>query len=709
METPRSSDSANIMSDLINLEDRYINRELSWLQFNSRVLEQASDQDVPLLERLNFLRIFGSNLDEFFMKRVGGLKRHIAAGVTAPSVDGMTPERQLKAIRHFLIPQMVEWERVFFEELKPQLGESRIELITDWSELSAEEMQFAERHFREQIFPVLTPLAVDPGHPFPFISNLSTSLGVSLRHPEIEEPLFARVKISDLDPQWLRLDTGAPGNHYRFLLVRELIQQFLHEVFPNMEIRAVMPFRVTRNADLEIDEEEAEDLLELIREELRQRRVANVVRLEHGANPDAWILNFLIEELSLTPDDVYEHTGELYSLDLPEFLGTSLPELKYQTWHPATPASLPQDSNMFSLIRNRDVLVHHPFESFALSVERFVREAVEDDRVVSIKMTVYRVGDESPLIPLLIEAAQRGKDVVCLVELKARFEEQRNITWAQKLENSGVHVVYGIPGLKIHAKTLLIVRKELEGIRCYAHLATGNYHAKTANLYTDVGLFTSKSEYTSELVHFFNYLTGRSLKDDYQTLLVAPLNMNERFISMIRREIEHKKAGRPARIVAKMNSLEDRFIIQSLYEASQAGVQIDLLVRGICCLRPGVKGLSENIRVVSVVGRLLEHSRIYFFQNGAKDPLEGDFYIGSADWMGRNLHRRVEVIAPVSEKLGHKMCWEIMEVLLNDNRQAWDMQSDGTYVRRRSCDTEAVGPHETLMRLAKAQANGHME
>ncbi|MCB0358384.1 MAG: polyphosphate kinase 1 [Bdellovibrionales bacterium] len=689
-----------------NASECFINRELSWLEFNRRVLSQASDRSVPLLERVNFLRIFASNLDEFFMKRVGALKRKISAGVSAPSMDGLTPKQELKAIRDRLSPMLLEWEQLFFEEIRADLTSRHIELLTDWEQLSPREREHASTYFRRNVFPVLTPLAVDPGHPFPFISNLSTSLGVQLRHPDIQEPLFARVKISGINPQWLRLpsDDGA----VRYLSMRELVVQHLDVVFPNLEVISAMPFRITRNADLEIEEEDSEDILELIREELRQRRFARVVRLEVGANPDPWILDFLREELEVHRKDVYVHQGELDLVSLPEFSQEELGELRFPQWQPAHPVGLADEGSIFSLIRSRDVLVHHPYESFALSVERFVREAVEDERVRSIKMTVYRVGDESPLIPLLIEAAQRDKQVVCLVELKARFEEQRNIQWAKKLEEAGVHVIYGMPGLKIHAKTLLVVREEADGIRCYAHLATGNYHAKTANLYTDIGLFTAKDNYTQELIHFFNFLTGRSLKNDYTTLLVAPLNMEQRFLEAIQGEIGHAKNNRPARIVAKMNSLEDREMILALYKASRAGVRIDLLVRGICCLRPGVPGLSETIRVFSVVERLLEHSRAYYFQNGHAEPLDGEMYIGSADWMARNLHRRVEVIAPVTDRVAKKQCLEMLEILLDDHLQSWELQPDGFYQRRSRAPSDSELDAQTRLMLLARAAEEHL-
>jgi polyphosphate kinase len=438
--------------------------------------------------------------------------------------------------------------------------------------------------------------------------------------------------------------------------------------------------------------------MEAIEEELRARRAGKVVRLEHGPNPDPWILQFLTEELELEPDDVFESRGLLDYSALEPILDLDMPRLKYKHWSPVQPAALTEDVGIFQTLRNHDVLAHHPYESFTASVERFLYEAAHDPKVVSIKMTIYRVGQVTPLIPFLIQAAEEGKDVVCLVELKARFDEKHNIHWAQQLEKAGVHVVYGIPGFKTHAKAILVVRQESDGLRAYAHCGTGNYNAKTSNLYTDFGLFTAKSEFTSEFMHFFNYLSGRSLKDDYKKLLVAPLTMEGTFLGYIEREIANKRAGAPARIVAKMNSLEDRHLIGKLYEASQAGVDIDLIVRGACCLRPGVPGLSSSIRVISVVGRFLEHSRAFYFRNGAQDPLDGVFYISSADWMGRNMHRRVELAVPIEERALKERVWNTFEVMLNDSRSAWDMQPDGYYVQRGGRDGALdIGTHEIMM------------
>lgn len=683
-----------------------INRELSWLEFNRRVLHEAMDDRTPLLERVRFLCIFTSNLDEFFQKRVGGLKRQIAEGVVQRTPDGLTPAQQLAAIRQTVIPMLAQQADCDRRILRAALADHGIQVVR-WDELTAPERQFTDRYFRGNVFPVLTPLAVDPGHPFPFISNLSTSLGITLRHPDSTEHLFARVKIPEVLPSLIRINREESGNGvYRFISLLEIISRHLADLFPEMVILNVMPFRVTRNADVERDEEDVEDLLESIAQELRQRRFEKVVRLEHGADPDPEMLEFLVGELELSASDVYEMPGELDYGDLASIADLPIPDLRYRPWVPVKPPAFADDSaDVFSAIRGGDVLVHHPYESFSASVERFVEAAAMDPHVLAIKMTLYRTGDESPFVQRLIQAAELGKQVVCLVELKARFDEERNINWARTLEKVGVHVVYGVLGLKTHTKTVLVVRREGQALRCYAHIGTGNYHVGTSRLYTDVGLFTADAAITEELVDLFHFLTGRSLKRDYAKLLVAPLNMRERFTAMIDREIEHRRAGRPCGIVAKMNSLEDLGICAALYRASGEGVPVDLIVRGFCCLRPGVPGLSENIRVISIVGRFLEHARLFHFRNGCENPAEGEFYFGSADWMYRNLSNRVEAIVPVEEKSLREKCWEILRVQLADERQAWDMKPDGTYVQRTPQGPEAqIGCHEQFMRLVRQRA-----
>jgi polyphosphate kinase len=715
----------------------FLNRELSWLEFNRRVLHEALDVRTPLLERVAFLAIFNSNLDEFFQKRVGGLRRQLAANISTRTPDGMTPREQLSAIRRTVLQMLHVQAQCFQKEIRPQLATAGVHLLT-WEELSEEERQRARRYFRDKLFPVLTPLAVDPGHPFPFISNLSTSLGVMLRHPGVPsapdatrgvdlprldvginpgELQFARVKVPGMLPAWIRID-GIDGNSkslpVRMVNLEQVIRHNLADLFEGMIIEDVMPFRITRNADVERDEEDAEDLLELIEQELRDRRFAQVIRLEVPTNPNPNILRFLTEALELEEQDVYELPGELDYTDLMAVTDVNLPEHKNKPWTPTVPPRLADnDADIFSIIRAGDVLVHHPYESFGASVERFIRAAATDPRVVAIKQTLYRTSSDSPFIPELMRAAESGKQVVCLVELKARFDEERNIGVAQLLEKAGVHVVYGIVGLKTHTKTAMVVRHEGDAMRVYAHIGTGNYNSKTANLYTDLGLFTCNPDITADVVDMFHYLTGRSIKTDFRKLLIAPTNMKRRFVQMIEREIEHaqgwrRRGGDPLdpdrpRIVAKMNSLEDRGICRKLYEASAAGVLIDLIVRGFCCIRPGVPGLSDNIRVTSVIGRFLEHSRIFKFHNAGKP----EFYIGSADWMYRNLNNRVECITPVLEPALQQRLQQILDLMMSDRRQAWDMHSDGSYVQRRpaSAAEETSGSHAMLMDLARRESH----
>ncbi|MAX25408.1 MAG: polyphosphate kinase 1 [Phycisphaeraceae bacterium] len=701
-------------------EDLFLNRESSWLEFNRRVLHEALDSRTPLLERVGFLAIFNSNLDEYFQKRVGGLKRQINAGVTTRTVDGMTAQDQLALIRSTVLEDLQTQANCFEQQVKPALAQEGVHLLK-WDQLTDEEKQYTDDYFEDNLFPVLTPLAVDPGHPFPFISNLSTSLGVILRYPdgasthddaETGEIQFARVKVPRILPRWVRLNEG--GEDYRFIHLEDLIYQYLDRLFEGMIIEDAMPFRISRNADVERDEEDAEDLLELVEQELRERRFAKVIRLEVPSNPNEKMVRFLMEELELDENDVYVMPSELDYTDLWLINGLSIPRLSNKPWQPQTPVRLMDtEADIFSIIRGGDILVHHPYESFASSVERFIAAAARDPKVVAIKLTLYRTAKDSPFIPQLIRAAEEGKQVVVLVELSARFDEERNVQLAQTLEKAGIHVVYGLVGLKTHTKTALVVRQEVDGMRSYCHIGTGNYNSKTANLYTDLGLFTAKPHITSELTQVFHFLTGRSLKRDFKHLLVAPINMKRRFYELIDREITHtiawKERGgdlndpnRP-KIIAKMNSLEDRGIVRKLYEASQAGVRIDLNVRGFCCLKPGVPGMSDNIKVISVIGRFLEHERIYYFHNeGAPE-----YFIGSADWMYRNLNNRVECITPIQEPSLQKKLWHILETLFNDQRQAWDMQPDGKYIQRKpQNETQEKGTHDILMEVTKREILG---
>lgn len=679
---------------------RLFNRELSWLQFNLRVLHEAVDDRTPLLERLRFLSIFSSNLDEFFMKRVGGLKRQLAAGVGVLSKDGMSARQQLEAIRKLVMPMLAQQGRCFDDVLRPALADEGVHLLV-WDDLVDHEKTFARRYFRSNVFPVLTPMAVDPGHPFPFLSNLSFSLGVKLRGPDSEELLFARVKVPGTLPAWLRLDHIGENRGGRFVSLVQVISHNLDALFPGMQVLSVTPFRVTRNADIERDEEDAEDLLELVERELRERRFERMVRLEHTAGADPWTVHFLMRELELAEEDVYSLPSLLDFGVLDQIANLEFPDFRFPAWKPVVhPRLADSDADIFSVIRAGDVLVHHPYECFSETVERFIRSAAEDPKVVAIKLTLYRIGDDATFIQNLIKAAEAGKQVVCLVELKARFDEQRNIYWAQQLERAGVHVVYGIIGLKTHTKMTLVVRQDNDRLRSYVHLGTGNYNTQTARLYTDLGLLSCSSALTDEVVELFHFLTGRSLKGDYERLLVAPVNMRAKWMELIEAEIAHARAGRPSGIVAKMNSLEDRKIIRALSEASQAGVPIDLIVRGFCCLRPGVKGMSENIRVTSIIGRFLEHSRIFYFRSGSRAAWGGKFFIGSADWMYRNLDRRVELITPVDDLNCRRKLQQILEIALADQRQAWELKSDGTYVQRMPrTEAESVGSQQRMMQI----------
>ncbi|MEY4116685.1 MAG: polyphosphate kinase [Planctomycetota bacterium] len=684
---------------------RFLNRDLQWLEFNHRVLAQATDPRNPLLERVRFLAIFGSNLDEFFMKRVGGIRRQIDAGVGSPPWEPLSPQEQMALIRERVLRETETATRAFRDTLQPLLRHESIELL-GWTELTDAERVEAEQWYRRNIFPILTPLAVDPGHRFPFISNMSISLGILLRRPGESEALFARVKIPEIGGKLYRF-----GSSRRFISLQDIIAHNLDDLFPGMEILEVLPFRVTRNAETERDNEDAEDLLEQIQQQLRERRFARVVRLEVGARPNERIMRFLEDELQLADDDLYVTDGMLDWGTLNEIADLDVHELRWPKWKPVAPSGLEdEDSDIFSLIREGDLLVHHPYESFDHSVERFIEAAAADPKVLAIKQALYRTSGDSPFIPSLIRAAESGKQVAVLVELRARFDEARNILWARKLEDAGVHVAYGVVGYKTHTKVALVVRQEQGGIRSYAHVGTGNYNSKTARLYEDLGLLTCDPAITEDLIGLFNYMTGRSRQSEYQKLLVAPVAMKRRFIELVEREAAVARAGGKGRIIVKMNQLEDRSVTDALYQASAAGVQIDLIVRGFCCIRPGVKGLSDNIRVSSTIGRFLEHSRIFWFGNGEADPLDGDFYIGSADWMYRNLNTRVECAAPIEARRHRERLWEILQFHLTDRRQRWLMKPDGSYepsdpvavpVGADAEHPEYIGAHQRLMRLTQ--------
>jgi polyphosphate kinase len=689
----------------------YFNRELSTLDFNWRVLYQALDDRTPLLERIFFTAITGSNLDEFFRKRVGGLKRQAAAGVTTLSPDGRTPQEQLQLIRSAVEKLYRRMTRFWGDTLVPTLAEEADVYIHDYDDLSGKQKTIADRHFQESIFPVLTPLAVDPGHPFPFLSNLSLSLAVTLHNPRQGTDHFARVKVPSNRERWVALDQE---NHV--VPLEQIIAHNIDELFRGMEVESVHPFRVTRNADIRRDEEEADDLLELISEELRERRFAPVVRLELDPAMPSGVREMLIDELNLSEADVYESQSLLGHADCMDLMRFDRPEHEFAPWEPVIPPRLRREGdptelvrhgktadypNIFQAIQEADLLVHHPYESFQESVQRFVEEAAADPKVLAIKQTLYRTSDDSPIVAALVDAAERGKQVAVLVEVKARFDEANNIEWGRTLEESGVHVAYGLVGLKTHAKVTLVIRQEEDGPRTYCHIGTGNYNSKTARLYTDLGLLTCDENFGYDITHLFHYLTGYAPDQEYRELLVAPQNMRERFEALIDREIDNARSGRGGHIVAKMNQLNDEGIIEHLYRASQAGVEIDLIVRGHCRIRPGLEGWSENVRVISILGRFLEHTRVYYFANGGDEEV----YIGSADWMSRNLNDRVEAIAPVHDPSLRSRIVDLLQRALRDRRAAWELHSSGRYVQRTPPEDGSLdvtqGLQEALMRAAE--------
>ncbi len=673
------------------------NRELSWLDFNARVLHEAADARTPLLERLKFLAIFGANLDEFYMVRVAGIRRQLAAGVTRTGPDGIAPADLLDRIDARVRDLLAMQERILQDDVLPELATHGVRLLRI-EELDASERSAVDAFFEAQVFPVLTPLAVDPGHPFPYISGLSLSLAVDLREPEDGSVHFARVKVPKSLPRWV------PVRPLQYLPLEDLVGAHLGQLFPGMEIMGHHAFRITRFSDLEIaPTEEPEDLLAMIEEQVFQRRFGEVVRLEVQRGMPEQLRTLLLEELRETEDpemaplterEVHE-PGRLLDLgDLHALASLDLPELRDPTFVPVTLPELRDGRSVFDAIREHDLLVHHPFDSFPATVERFLDEAARDEHVLAIKVTLYRTSGDTAVVRALTGAAQAGKQVAVLVELQARFDEANNITWARTLESFGVHVVYGLPGLKTHAKVALVVRREAEGIRRYVHIGTGNYNSKTARTYTDLGLLSCNEALGADVSELFNTLTGFSRQRLYRQLLVAPVNMRERLLALIAREAANARAGAPARIVAKMNSLVDSQVIDALCDASNAGVEIDLLVRGICCLRPGVAGESERIRVTSIIGRFLEHSRLWRFENGG-DP---EFYLGSADWMPRNLNRRIEAVVPILDKSLHPRLESLLQVCLADNRQAWDLGPDGEWVQRHAGDDEEQATHKRLLR-----------
>ncbi len=655
--------------------DRFLDRETSWLRFNERVLELAEDDDLPLLERARFLAIFASNLDEFFMVRVAGLKRRIATGLAVRAASGLQPRavlEQISATAHELVARHAA---CFQEQVVPALAKEGIEIVR-WTDLDEDEQDQLHTLFRELVFPVLTPLAVDPAHPFPYISGLSLNLGVVVRNPTTGTEHFARIKVPPLLPRFT--DAGNDG----FVPLEDIIAAHLHQLFPGMEVLQHHTFRVTRNEDFEVGEDEAENLLQALERELTRRRFGPPVRLEVEASIDPTLLDLIKRELAVEEQDVYCLPGPLDLTGLHGLADLDRPELKYQAFVPGTHRDLvdveESQASIFAKMRRGDILVHHPYDSFATSVQAFIEQAAADPNVLAIKQTLYRTSGDSPIVDALIDAAQAGKQVLVLVEIKARFDEQANIKWARKLEQAGCHVVYGLVGLKTHCKLSLVVRKEGSKLRRYSHVGTGNYNPKTARIYEDLGLLTSDPHVGEDLSNLFNHLSGFSLNMRYNRLLVAPHALRDGIIRRIGREIEHAEAGRPASVRIKVNSLLDEKVIDALYGASRAGVSVDLWVRGICALRPGVPGLSDNIRVRSVLGRFLEHSRILEFGNGGNSQV----WIGSADMMHRNLDRRVETLVELIDPKQVEELRELFDLVFDDRVSSWHLRPDGTWERR---------------------------
>lgn len=681
----------------------YINRELGMLEFNYRVLEEALDPSIPLLERVKFLAIFANNLDEFFMIRVSGLRQQVEAGVIDTPADGLTPAQQLAAIRKRLLPMFTQQYDCYQDMLIPALRDHDIHMF-NYDDLSGDQKDALQLYFESEIFPVLTPLAVDPGRPFPHISNLSLNLAVLLEDKK-HQRRFARVKVPQALPRVVPVHeianrfAGKPvGDQQMFVFLEEIIAANLQSLFPGMKVLESHPFRVTRNADMEIEEDEASDLLETIEAGVRQRRFGRVVRLEVQHDMPQFLLEWLKGYLDVERSDIYQLGSPLGMSQLFELAGLDVLHLKEPPFVPQPPPALAFAENLFDVMRERDVMLYHPYQSFRPVIE-FFRQAAHDPQVLAIKATLYRTGTNSPIVDALLEARENDKQVAVLVELKARFDEENNIVWARKLEAQGVHVVYGLLGLKTHCKAALVVRKENDGLRRYVHLSTGNYNASTARMYTDIGLLSSRADLGMDVSELFNRLTGYSPQATYRKLLVAPEYLRRQFDQLIRREIEHAHEGREARLIFKMNALVDPRIIRRLYEASMAGVKVDLLIRGICCLRPGIEGVSDNIQVTSVVGRFLEHPRVYYFANGG----QSEIYMGSADLMQRNLNRRVETIFPVEdEAIKARLVDEVLAISMMDNIKARELQPDGSYVRIVPRDGETrINSQEWFMEHAR--------
>jgi polyphosphate kinase len=660
----------------------FFNRDLSWVEFNRRVMEEALNSELPLLEKIKFISIFFSNLDEFYMIRVSGLKEQIAANILEPTIDGLTPLEQVQKIEKTVRPMLETLYNYWNSNILPQLKENNI-FINNFQDFTTEEQAKLRTYFQKEIYPILTPLAFDPGRPFPYISNLSLNLAVLIRNPK-GDTHFARVKIPSTHPRLLPVNDiinpskniGMNGNFVaKFIWFGDLIKANLDLLFPGVEVVESHRFRVTRDTDIELQEDEADDLLRVIEENIRQRRFGQVVRMEVESSIPEYMLETLMENLRIKRDDVHISEGLIGLSDVMSLYKLPLHQLKEKPFYPVLPKTFETDEDIFTIIKQKDVLLHHPYHSFTPVIE-FIKQAARDPEVLAIKQTLYRVGPDSPIIRALIEAVERGKQVAVLVELKARFDEENNIFWARELEKAGAHVVYGLVGLKTHAKMTLVVRKEFDGVKRYVHLATGNYNTTTAKLYTDLGLFTCDNDICADVSDVFNYLTGYSKQKEYRKLFVSPVNMREKMLEKIFREIENVIAGKEGKIIWKLNSLVDPQTISALYEASNAGVKIDLIIRGICCLVPDVDGLSKNIKVRSIVGRFLEHSRVFYFYNDGSEEM----YLGSADMMQRNLDGRVETLFPVEdEKIRNEVMRSLIKAALKDNQKARILLPDMTY------------------------------
>lgn len=693
-DTPIPLDCSDLNSEQ---ELLFFNRELSWLDFNWRVFYQSIGDLWPILDRVRFLGITSNNLDEFFRKRVGGLKRQLAAGTIKKSPDGMTPADQLALVRWGASTQYHAIEKAWNEVLKPELSKAGVE-IREIDSLNRSQKAELHQYFLDNIFPILTPLVVDPGHPFPFLSNLSLSLAFSLRDPASNSEHFARLKVPSQVSRWIPVE----GEPFHLIPAEKVIAHFAGELFKGLDIVSACSFRITRNADIRRNEEEADDLLAMISEEVRERRFASIVRLEVDKKMPEATRRLLLDELQLGSEDLFESEGMLDLSSLMDLASLDLPDSKCPVWEPLIPRRLRRDiggagQDIFQTIRRAPIFMHHPYDSFTASTLRFLEDAGKDEKVIAIKMTLYRTSKDSEIINALVNAAENGKQVAVMVELKARFDEEQNIVWARELARAGIHVTYGIVGLKTHTKTAIVIREDEDGLRTYSHIATGNYNRKTAKLYTDFGLLTSDPIIGRDLVNLFHSLTGYAPKQTYEKIIVAPNYMRDHFVRKIKSEIRNHKKNGKGWIIAKMNGLDDPDMIAQLYAASRAGVKIDLIVRGHCRLRPGIEGISDNIRVVSIIGRFLEHSRIYFFHNNGKPEI----FLGSADWQSRNLNDRVEALFPVEEDVHKARILKVLKYTLSDNRLAWDLHKDGKYRRRTVGEGEEIRElHETLYKEA---------